>query len=637
MADDLYRVSGWSEGYFFVAEDGRVKVRRHASDPNGVALDEIREGLRQRGFCTPLVVRFNDILRDRLDQIADAFSRAMEEEQYRGNYRLAFPIKVNQQRHVVEEIYRHGERHGFGLEVGSKPELFAALPLTAGDFERPIICNGFKDDRYIEAVILGTKLGRNIIPVIEDYSELERILRFAKKHDVRPHIGARVKLSTPGVGRWEASSGSQGKFGLYISELLAMHQELREHGMEDCLELLHCHVGSQIHDIRVVKNMINELGQIYVELQRMGAGLRYLDVGGGLGVDYDGSQRAVESSVNYSLQEYANDLVSRVVNLCNQAGIEHPTLITESGRAMSAHHSVLITDVLGSSSSERINRLDISLKEWPNEEDAPQPILDLHQAWSTLNAENYSENYHDAQQARDDSINLFALGYISLPARALVERMYWSTCSKVRGFARIHDEDHEDLEFLEDALRATYFTNFSLFQSLPDSWAIEQLFPVMPLTRLTEEPTRRAVLADITCDSDGKIENFIGESENRQTLNLHELIPGESYFLGVFLVGAYQETLGDLHNLFGDTHVVHINLEDDDGWSVEETVEGDTVREVLSYVQYDVEDMVRDFRKDCEKAVRAGRLSLTEARNLLRFYDQGMAGYTYLESDNLDD
>ncbi|MAW59367.1 MAG: arginine decarboxylase [Planctomycetes bacterium] len=636
-ADELYRVSGWSEGYFTIGEDGRIAVRRHADDATAVPLDEIRDGLRQRGFATPLVLRFDDILRDRLEQMAVAFGRAIEEHDYQGRYRLVFPIKVNQQRHVVEEIYRHGAQHGFGIEVGSKPELLAALPLTAGGEDRPIVCNGFKDDRYIEAVILATKLGRNIIPVVEDYAELERIVRFAKKHRVRPHIGARVKLATRGVGRWETSSGHHAKFGLFVSELLAMHQLLAAEGMADCLELLHCHVGSQIHDIRVVKNVINELGQVYVELQKMGAGLRYLDLGGGLGVDYDGSQRSTDSSMNYTLQEYANDLIARVANVCNQAGIEHPTLFTESGRAMTAHHSVLIVDVLGSSGVERICDMPIELDLWKEGEEIPQPVLDLHAAWSSVDSENYWELYHDAQQAREEAIHLFALGYLGLPARALVERMFWSTAMKVRDFARTEDAEHEDLETLEDLLRATYFTNFSLFQSLPDSWAIDQLFPVVPLTRLDEEPDQRAVLADITCDSDGKVDRFIGEPEPRATLDLHSLKPGESYCLGFFLVGAYQETLGDLHNLFGDTHVAHIQLEDDGGWTVEETVEGDTVREVLSYVQYDVDDLVRDLRRDCERAARAGQIEVKEARDLMRFFEAGLAGYTYLEGDEHDD
>lgn len=635
-ADELYRVSAWSEGYFAIDASGRVAVRRNAESEQLVPLDEIREGLSLRGFETPLVLRFDDILRDRLDQMAEVFARAIEANAYQGDYRLVYPIKVNQQRHVVEQIYRHGERHAFGIEVGSKPELLAALPLTAGSGERPIVCNGFKDDRYIEAVILATKLGRNIIPVVEDYAELERIVRFAKLHGVRPHVGARVKLATRGVGRWESSSGHHAKFGLFVSELLAMLQLLREEGMADCFELLHCHVGSQIHDIRVVKNVINEVGQIYVELHRMGAGLRYLDLGGGLAVDYDGSQRSTEASMNYTLQEYANDLVARVANVCNQAEIPHPTLLTESGRAMTAHHSVLVVDVLGSSGVDRICKMPIGMDDWSEEEEIPQPVQDLRDAWQGLNAENFWENLHDAQQAREEAINLFALGYLGLPARALVERMFWSTCVKVRDLSRVHDDEHDDLEALEDLLRSTYFTNFSLFQSIPDSWAIEQQFPVVPLTRMNERPDQRAVLADITCDSDGKVERFIGESDPRETLDLHTLRPGEGYYLGFFLVGAYQETLGDLHNLFGDTHVAHIKLEDDGGWTVEETVEGDTVREVLSYVQYDVDKLVRDLRRDCELAVREGRLQLKEARGLLRFYEAGLAGYTYLEGEEAE-
>lgn len=636
-AEATYRVDAWSEGYFHIQADGRIAVRRHQHDPISVAIDEIRDGLHQRGFTTPLVLRFNDILADRTDQMARAFSRAIEENQYQGKYCLVFPIKVNQQRHVVEELYRHGEQYGFGIEVGSKPELLAALPLTAGTTERPIVCNGFKDDAYIEAVVLATKLGRNIICVVEDFSELERIVRLSTKHQVCPHIGARVKLATRGIGRWQSSSGHHAKFGLFISELLSMLDYLAEHGFAQSLELLHCHVGSQIHDIRVIKNVINELGQIYVQLQACGAGLKYLDLGGGLGVDYDGSQRTVESSMNYTMQEYANDLVARVASSCDQAGIDHPILLTESGRALTAHHSVLVVDVLGSSSVDRICRMETSLDELKGEDEIPQPVLDLHDAWRGLDAENYWENYRDAQQAREEAINLFALGYLDLRARSLVERMYWSTCVLVRDLCAEYEPENEELYELQDQLRATYFTNFSLFQSLPDSWAIEQLFPIVPLTRLNEQPTRKVVLADITCDSDGKVERFIDEADVSATLDLHELNPGEPYFLGIFLVGAYQETLGDLHNLFGDTHVAHIKINDDGDWTVEETISGDRVRDVLKYVQYDVEDLVRDLRRDCEQSVRAGRLTLVEARNFMRFYEAGLNGYTYLESEEITD
>lgn len=634
-SEEIYHVSAWGSGYFTIGENGQVLVDPDRNGQRMVALHDVVAGLRERGYATPMVLRFSDLLRDRLGHMASAFGAAIEENAYEGKYQAVYPIKVNQQRHVVDEIIKFGAEHGFGLEVGSKPELLAVMPMTADDPDRPIICNGFKDERYIEAVILATKLGRNIIPVVEGYQELELIIRYAEKYQVRPKIGVRVKLASQGVGRWRESSGHRSKFGLQIGEVLRMVETLADKGMLDCLQLLHCHVGSQIHNIRLIKNVINELGHIYAELCSLGAGLKYLDVGGGLGVDYDGSQSDLPSSTNYTLEEYANDIVFRVANLCNQAGIPHPNIISESGRAMVAHHSVLVFNVLGSSGRGEEAAQAPGIQDWPGSEAAPQPVLDLLDAVHSIDEENWAERWHDVTQAHDESQDLFSLGYLDLRCRAFAERLFWTACTRLLSFARAEEEEFEETRELEALMSETYFCNFSLFQSMPDSWAIDQLFPIVPLHRLDEEPTRRAVLADITCDSDGKIDHFVSGGESKSLLELHELRDGEAYDLGVFLVGAYQETLGDLHNLFGDTHVAHVSIDEEGAWSLEEVVEGDTARDVLGYVQYRPEQLADQLRRDCERAVRCGSMTLGESRVLLRFYDEGLRGYTYLEREGL--
>jgi arginine decarboxylase len=634
-ADALYHVSAWGAGYFSIGAHGEILVDPDRDGKGQVSLAEIVRGLRDRGYSTPLVLRFSDVLKDRFDHLAAAFRVAIEENAYQGRYHAVYPIKVNQQRHVVDEIVEYGARHGFGLEVGSKPELLAVMPMTADAPERPIICNGFKDARYIEAVILATKLGRNIIPVVEGYQELELIIRYAEKYGVRPRIGVRVKLASQGVGRWRESSGHRSKFGLQIGEVLRMTDTLAEHGMLDCLKLLHCHVGSQIHNIRLIKNVINELGHIYAELHGLGAGLEYLDIGGGLGIDYDGSQSDVPSSMNYSLEEYAGDIVFRVANLCNQAGIPHPNIISESGRAMVAHHSVLVFNVLGSSGRAVDAAQAPGLADWPGSKEAPQPVLDLIDACHSITSDNWVERWHDINQAHDEALDLFSLGYLDLRCRAFAERLFWTACTRLLKFARADEEQYDESGELEALLSETVFCNFSLFQSMPDSWAIDQLFPIVPLHRLDEEPTRRGVLADITCDSDGKVDSFVSGGDEKRLLELHPLREGEEYDLGAFLVGAYQETLGDLHNLFGDTHVAHIGITPDGLWTLDELVPGDTTHEVLGYVQYQPERLAASLRRDCERAVRDKVLTLAESRVLQRFYEEGLRGYTYLEWEQL--
>ncbi|RPI13838.1 MAG: biosynthetic arginine decarboxylase, partial [Lysobacterales bacterium] len=586
---DLYGVKAWGNGYFGVNEAGHVFVRPDQTDGREIDLHEVIRGLEARDLTTPVVVRFSDILRHRLKRLHDAFAAAIAENDYRGRYTAVFPIKVNQQRLVVEEVYGYGREFGFGLEVGSKPELLAVMALTEGESERIIVCNGFKDDSYIEAVVLATKLGRTIIPVVENFGELALILKHAKAYEVRPRIGVRVKLASEGAGRWRESSGEKSKFGLFVSEILELVRVLKEQGMEDCLQLVHCHPGSQLQDIRRVKDAVNELAHVYAELKLMGAGLRYIDVGGGLGVDYDGSRSNYASSMNYTLAEYASDVVYRIASVCNARGIEHPIIVSESGRAITAHHSVLVCNALGSSALDRFSISEQDARDLADGAGVPQPLRDLRDAYRSIADRRLVECYHDAVQAREQALQMFNLGYLSLEHRGLAERLYWSTCARIRDLCRRLPSVPEELESLETILSDIYFCNVSIFQSLPDSWAIDQLFPLMPIHRLDERPTRNAVLADITCDSDGKIDHFVSPRDTKRTLELHELRDDEPYYIAAFLVGAYQETLGDLHNLFGDTHVVHIKLHDEGGWWIEETVKGDTAAEVLRYMRYDVD------------------------------------------------
>jgi arginine decarboxylase len=626
---ELYQVNAWGKGYFCVNAAGHLVVRPDMDATREIDLFEVVQGLKERELTTPVVVRFSDILAHRLKHLHDAFAQAISENDYQNRYTAVFPIKVNQQRLVVEEVYRYGQPFGFGLEVGSKPELLSVMTMTADSPERLIVCNGFKDDSYLEAVIIATKLGRTIIPVVENFSELPAILKFADKYNVRPRIGVRVKLASEGSGKWRDSAGDKSKFGLFTTEILEAVQILRDKGMLDCLQLVHCHPGSQLQDIRRVKDAINELAHVYAELRLLGAGLQYIDVGGGLGVDYDGSGTNFASSMNYTLNEYANDVVYRIANVCNTRKIPHPMIVSESGRAIAAHHSVLIFNTLGSSALDQFKVTGREDQESGNA--LPQPVRDLLDAYRTVTERRVVECYHDAQTARDQVLQMFNLGLLSLEQRGLAERLYWATCARVRDLTRKLDEVPEELEELESILSDIYFCNFSVFQSLPDSWAIDQLFPIMPIHRLNERPTRKAVLADITCDSDGKIDRFVSQRDVKRTLELHAITAQDEYYLAAFLVGAYQETLGDLHNLFGDTHVVHVRFHDDGGWWIEEIVKGDTANKVLEYMEYDVADLHPALARDCERAVREGRMSVAESQGIKRFYEGELNGYAYLE------
>lgn len=642
----LYGLADWGKGYFGVNDAGHLTVMPAKDPGRQIDLFEVVAGLRERDIHTPVLVRFSGILSHRLHEIRTAFDKAIADHEYNGKYACVYPIKVNQQRHVCEEVRNLGAKLGFGLEAGSKPELLAVLGLTDGLDQMPIVCNGFKDDEFIEMVILATKLGRNIIPVVEKFSELELIVKHAERYNVRPKIGIRVKLSSRGAGRWESSAGVRSKFGLFVSEVLEAVEYLKSKGMLDCLGMLHCHVGSQLYDIRYMKNAVNELAHVYTELRRLGAGMNTIDIGGGMGVDYDGSQSAWDSSINYSVDEYAADVVYRIKTVCDDAGCPHPTIFSESGRAMVAYHSVLVMDVLGMSRFSASPGIEKIKEDMKSEQEPPQPVLDLIDAYERLGDRNLVEVYHDAVQARDEAMSLFSLGYMSLPMRAASDRLFWALAQKIAEKVAKKEEVPDEFESLPELLSDIYFCNFSLFQSMPDSWAIDQLFPICPIHRLNEQPTRRAILADITCDSDGKIDHFVDKRVEKKTLELHELReattsgPGngatvaggnEQYFLGVFLLGAYQEILGDLHNLLGDTHAVHVSVDEAGEWYIEEVVEGDTVKEVLGYVQFDADDMQRAMRKSIETAVRARRLTVPEGQSLLNFYEAGLGGYTYLE------
>lgn len=630
-----YGLDRWGLGYFGVNELGHLTVHRppqadSAAAPAALDLKQLVDSLRGRGIDPPVLLRFSDILRDRIDALAQAFANAQRDLDYHAGYRCVYPIKVNQQRHVVEQVLAFGRAHGFGLEAGSKPELMAALALV-DDEETPIICNGFKDQPFIEAVMLANKCGRWVIPVIEKPSELPLMIEAATRLGVRPSLGIRVKLASMGGGKWEASGGEHSKFGLMINQVIDAVELLREADMLDSLRLVHAHVGSQVNDIRGIKRCVAELARVYTELVRAGAAMGMVDVGGGLGVDYDGTHSQRPGSMNYTLQEYANDVVHHLAEVCRDAGVPEPIIFSESGRALSAYHSVLVMSVIGTNGPTQgaappTTGLDLDA--------LPPPVRQVIEAERELaGGRDPRECYHDAQVARQQATELFSLGYCSLEHLGLVQRVYAQVAKQT--LEALADLEHPppELAKLTRAMADTYYCNGSVFQSLPDAWAIEQVFPVMPIHRLHELPTRRGILVDITCDSDGKLDRFIHPGPGqpfKQVLELHELQGDEPYDLAVFLVGAYQETLGDLHNLFGDTHAVHVSMDDEGQPVIEEVVEGDTVAEVLSYVQFHPDQLRHRFQTTVEQAVRAGRLTSSEAGVLRRFYQDGLAGYTYL-------
>jgi arginine decarboxylase len=622
-SEKLYRIQGWGEPYFSINAAGNVTVSPKGDRGGSLDLYELVESLKQRNLGLPLLIRFSDILEDRIERLNSCFAKAIARYNYKNVYRGVYPVKCNQHRHLVEDLVRFGQPHYFGLEAGSKPELMIALATlkTPGAM---LICNGYKDREYVETAILAQRLGQTSVIVIEQIEEVQIAIKAGKDLGIKPVLGVRAKLSTKGIGHWGNSTGDRAKFGLTIPEIMRAVEELKAVEMLDSLQLLHFHIGSQISSISIIKEAIREASHIYVELAKLGANMKYLDVGGGLGVDYDGSKTNFHASKNYNMQNYANDVVAGVKDACDERKLPVPILISESGRAIASHQSVLIFDVLGTSDVPR----EIAEPVGKDEHQIPRNLYEIYQS---INEDNYQEVYHDAIQFKEEAISLFNLGYLGIAERAKTERLYWACCEKIQGIARQQDYVPDDLEDLEKIMASIYYINLSVFQSAPDSWAINQLFPIMPIHRLDEEPTQRGILADLTCDSDGKIDQFIDLRDVKSVLELHKVKPGEPYYLALFLGGAYQEIMGNLHNLFGDANAVHIQLTPS-GYKIEHVVKGDTMKEVLSYVQYDAESLVESIRRQTEQALQLKQISLSEAQLLLQNYERSLGCYTYLQS-----
>ena len=619
---ELYNINGWGLKYFSINDKGHVAVTPREGNAS-VDLKELMDELQVRDVTSPVLVRFPDILDNRIEKISKCFEQAAEEYGYTAQNFIIYPIKVNQMRPVVEEIVSHGKKFNIGLEAGSKPELHAVLAINI-DENSLIICNGYKDENYIELALLAQKMGRRIFLVVEKLNELKLIASISKRLKIRPNIGIRIKLASSGSGKWEESGGDVSKFGLNSSELLEALDILEKNKMQDCLHLIHFHIGSQVTKIRRIKNALREASQFYVQLHNMGFNIDFVDIGGGLGVDYDGTRSSSsESSMNYSIQEYVNDSISALVDACVKNDIPQPNIITESGRSLTAHHSVLIFEVLETT----------TLPSWSEDESVSEKdhelVQELYKLWDTMNQPRLIETWHDALQIREEALDLFGLGMLDLRTRAQVERLFWSIAREVYEMANEIKHSPEELKKIAKMLPDKYFCNFSLFQSLPDSWAIDQIFPIMPISRLDEKPERTATIQDITCDSDGKIDNFISTRNFNYHLPVHSLTK-DPYYIGVFLVGAYQEILGDLHNLFGDTNAVHVSVYKDH-YEIDQVIDGETVAEVLDYVQYNPKKLVRTLETWVTKSVKEGKISVEEGKEFLSNYRSGLYGYTYLE------
>lgn len=647
QSENLYRIQGWGEPYFSINSNGHITVSPQGDRGGSLDLYELVESLRKRNIGLPLLIRFSDILADRIDRLNACFAKAIARYNYEGSYRGVYPIKCNQHRQLVEALVKYGRPYSYGLEAGSKPELMIALAVLEphldqrDDSSAILICNGYKDRDYIETALLATRIGHTPLIVIEQIEELYLIIESSRKLGIKPHVGVRAKLSTQGVGRWGGSTGDRAKFGLTVPQILEVVTELDRANLLESLELLHFHIGSQISSISVIKDAIREASQIYAELSKLGANMKYLDVGGGLAVDYDGSKTNFYASKNYNMQNYANDIVAEVKEMCDERQITPPILVSESGRAIASHQSVLIFDVLG------VSEVNVIPPD-KGEEKEHLIIRNLWETYQSIDLENYQEAYHDAIQFKEEASSLFSFGYLSLKERSKAEQLYWACCGKILEIIRKQDYVPDDLEDLEKSMASIYYVNLSVFQSAPDSWAIDQLFPILPIHRLDEEPTCRGVLADLTCDSDGKINQFIDLRDVKSILELHplkakinqpdndDLSPHphsqEPYYLGLFLMGAYQEIMGNLHNLFGDTNVVHIAMTPK-GYQIEYVVKGDTIKDVLRYVQYNADDLLETIRKRTEQALQENRITLEEAQLLLRNYEQNLASYTYLVAD----
>lgn len=625
-SEELYNIQGWGRKYFSINEKGNVAVTPREGFAS-VDLREVMDELQVRDITSPMLLRFPDILDNRIEKISNCFSVASKEYNYEGKNYIIYPIKVNQMRPVVEEIVTHGEKFNIGLEAGSKPELHAVLATNIKE-NALIICNGYKDQTYIELALLAQKMGRRIYLVVEKLNELRIISEVAKRIGIDPNVGIRIKLASSGSGKWETSGGDVSKFGLNSSELLEALDFMERNKMKHCLKLIHFHIGSQITKIRRIKTAIREAAQFYVQLSQMGFDIDFMDIGGGLGVDYDGTRNSASgSSMNYSIQEYANDAVSTIVDACQKNGIKQPNIINESGRSLTAHHSVLVFEVLETT----------QLPFWKDSKDIEETdhelAKELYEIWDKLDQQRLLESWHDALQIREEALDLFSLGMLDLRTRAQIEELFWSIAREVGDIASGMKHAPEELRKVAKMVPDKYFCNFSLFQSLTDSWAIDQVFPIIPLSRLDEKPTRTCTLQDITCDSDGKISNFISNHGGvANSLPVHPVKAGEPYYLGVFLVGAYQEILGDMHNLFGDTNAVHISVYKDH-YEIDRIIDGETVADVLDYVQFNPKKLVRNVEAWVTSSMKAGKITPDEGREFLSNYRSGLYGYTYIEKD----
>ena len=623
-AREHYNIRGWGAGYFDINAKGNIVVRPNRKNKHDIDLKNLVDDIQSKGYSLPVLIRFSDILKASIANLANSFQRSIDEYKYNGKYHGVYPIKVNQQRQVVEEIVKFGQPYNIGLEAGSKPELHAILAILDNP-EALLVCNGYKDESFIRLALMSQKLGKKVFIVVEKLDELSLIDKVAKDLGVKPNIGLRIKLLSTGQGRWSSSAGEYSKFGLNSIELMEALQIAKDNSILDCIKLIHFHLGSQVTNIRRIKSSLQEVGRFYSELMKFGCNIEHIDVGGGLGVDYDGSRSTFASSTNYSVQEYANDVVYHLLEICNKENLPHPNIISESGRAMTAHHSILV-----------VNVLDVtSFPEWSNtievKDDAPEVVKEIFYVLDSTSNKNLIESWHDAVHLKEEAQNQFLLGIISLENRALSERIFWGICRKIEQLSSRLKFMPDEIRSLKTTLADKYFCNFSVFQSVPDSWAIDQVFPVVPIYRLNEEPSRDATLEDITCDSDGRIDNFIGSHRGTErTLRVHNLEPGETYPLCIFLTGAYQEILGDLHNLFGDTNTVHVSLNEDGTLNYEQIIEGEDVTDVLDYVQFSVDELAGRIDGFLIGCVQRGVVTQKEANDFSNLYKEGLEGYTYL-------
>lgn len=622
-SNELYNISGWGKDYFSINKKGNIVVHTGTNKVD-IDLKELIDELQIRDVTTPVLLRFPEILDDRIESMTNCFAKASEEYGFKGHYYNIYPIKVNQNKPVIDEIVRSGKKYNIGLEAGSKPELHVVLAATSSS-DTIIVCNGYKDEDFIELALLAQKMGKKIFIVVEKLNELKLTIEIAKRLGIMPNIGLRIKLSSSGSGKWEDSGGDTSKFGLNSTELIEAIEIARESDMLDAIKLIHFHIGSQITKIRKFKNAFQECAQFFVQVAKLGCHIEYVDLGGGLGVDYDGSRSYSNSSVNYNIQEYANDAVFMLNDACEKNNLPHPNIISEGGRFLTAHHSILIVDVLESTGTP----------EWDDDIDVVEAednelLVELYNIYKNLSSSNLLESWHDAIQIREEALELFSLGMLDLPIRAKVEALFWSIAKQSNIIALEFKHLPDEFKSMQKLLADKYFCNFSLFQSIPDSWAIDQIFPVLPIHRLNEKPTKFGTLQDITCDSDGKINNYISLRNYAHYLPLHSFKKGEPYYIGVFLVGAYQEILGDLHNLFGDTHAVHV-ISNEDGYKIKEVIDGETIADVLEYVQFEPKKLVRTMEKRVTASIKKGKITAKQGKEFLAIYRSGLYGYTYLE------